>query len=62
MTGWLSADDAAKLLGITRKSLYDYVLRLKGFPQPKRVGRTLLFEEKTLLEWRQQHPARQPRG
>ncbi len=58
MRGWLGADDAAALLNITRKSLYDYVLRLQGFPQPTRIGRTLLFQEADLLEWRKQHPAR----
>lgn len=58
MTGWLTADEAATLLGVSRKSLYDYVLRLKGFPPPKRIGRTLLFNEADLREWREQHPAR----
>lgn len=61
MTGWLTADQASDLLGITRKSLYDYVLRVDGFPQPTRVGRTLLFRTEPLKEWREQHPARQRR-
>ncbi len=58
MTGWIGADAAAALLGISRKSLYDYVLRLKDFPAPTRIGRTLLFKEADLLEWRRLHPAR----
>lgn len=55
----LTTDEAAELLGIDRRSVYTYVQRLKGFPQPERIGRTLLFDRQSLLEWRANHPARQ---
>lgn len=58
MTGWVGADRAAELLGITRKSVYDYALRLKGFPKPERIGRTVLWREEELLAWRRDHPSR----
>jgi predicted DNA-binding transcriptional regulator AlpA len=57
-TGWVGADRAAEILGITRKSVYDYALRLTGFPQPERIGRTVLWREKDLLAWRKAHPSR----
>ncbi|WP_369076917.1 helix-turn-helix transcriptional regulator [Paractinoplanes toevensis] len=46
------------MLGISRKSVYDYALRLKGFPQPTRIGRTVLWQESELLSWRRDHPTR----
>jgi predicted DNA-binding transcriptional regulator AlpA len=59
---YATADEAADLLGIERRSLYTYVRRLKGFPQPVKVGRTLLFDRESLLGWRAKHPARQRHG
>ncbi|WP_329311645.1 helix-turn-helix transcriptional regulator [Streptomyces sp. NBC_01262] len=56
-----NADEAAELLGVERRSVYTYVQRLKGFPQPVRVGRTLLFDRRALLQWRAAHPARRRR-
>lgn len=58
MAGWVGADRAAELLGVSRKSVYDFALRLKGFPQPTRVGRTVLWQEDALLKWRREHPSR----
>ncbi len=62
MAGWIDARQAAELLGITRKSVYDYALRLAGFPQPTRVGRTVLWREADLVEWRAAHPTRKASG
>lgn len=59
---FVTADEAADLLGIERRSVYSYVHRLKGFPQPTRVGRALLFNRKALHEWRATHPARRKKG
>ncbi len=56
--GYLSADETAGLLGVKLTSLYTYVYRLEGFPQPRRIGRTLLFEEAAVRAWRDQHPAK----
>lgn len=56
-----TADEAADLLGIERRSLYTYVRRLKGFPQPTVIGRTLLFDRRELADWRAKHPARRKR-
>lgn len=55
---FLTTDEAAELLGIDRRSVYTYVQRLDGFPQPERIGRTLLFDRRALLDWRAKHPAR----
>ncbi|MET7687982.1 helix-turn-helix domain-containing protein [Streptomyces sp. NPDC005483] len=59
---FLTTDEAAELLGVERRSVYTYVQRLAGFPQPERIGRTLLFERKALLEWRAKHPRRRRPG
>lgn len=58
MDGWVGADAAADLLGISRKSVYDYALRLDGFPQPTKIGRTVLWQASELAAWREKHPAR----
>ena len=55
---YVTADEAAELLGIERRSVYTYVHRLKGFPQPTKIGRTLLFDRQALISWRKAHPAR----
>ncbi|MGV2914746.1 helix-turn-helix domain-containing protein [Streptomyces alfalfae] len=59
--GMLTTEQAADLLGVKKESVYIYVRRLKGFPVPTKVGRTLLFDEAALQQWRVDHPAR-PRG
>jgi predicted DNA-binding transcriptional regulator AlpA len=56
--GYLTADETAALLGIERRSLYHYVRRLEGFPQPVKIGRTLLFKEDEITDWRKRHPTR----
>ncbi|KWX03184.1 hypothetical protein LI90_4235 [Carbonactinospora thermoautotrophica] len=61
ITDYATADEAAELLGIKRRSLYTYVRRLKDFPQPVKIGRTLLFDRQTLINWRAKHPARRKR-
>lgn len=56
--GFLSTQQAAELLGIKSESVYTFARRLDGFPQPARIGRTLLWPEKELRAWRDTHPAR----
>ena len=58
MDGWVGTDEAAELLGIKRRSVYTYAQRLKGFPQPVHIGRTVLWEKAALLVWRKDHPTR----
>lgn len=59
--GMLTTEQVAELLGVKKESVYIYVRRLKDFPQPTKVGRTLLFHEQAVRDWREEHPAR-PRG
>ena len=59
--GMLTTEQVAKALGVKKESVYIYVRRLKDFPQPTKVGRTLLFPEQAVRDWRKEHPAR-PRG
>ena len=59
---YATADEAADLLGIERRSVYTYVRRSEGFPQPVKVGRALLFNREALADWRARHPARQKRA
>lgn len=56
--GMVTTDQAAEILGVKKESIYIYVRRLEGFPQPTKLGRTLLFEEEALRAWRADHPAR----
>ncbi|MFI1161340.1 helix-turn-helix transcriptional regulator [Streptomyces sioyaensis] len=56
--GYVTAEEGAELLGIQRRSLYLYVRRADGFPQPVTIGRSLLFERAALVAWRATHPAR----
>ncbi|MFB7312954.1 hypothetical protein [Streptomyces sp. NPDC056192] len=60
MEGYLTTKEAAVLLGVEERSVY-YYLRDKdknGFPEPKRFGRTLMWEAGPLTAWREEHPAR----
>lgn len=59
--GFLSTPEAARRLGVKVESVYTFARRLDGFPQPTRIGRTLLWPEKELDAWRAAHPARKPR-
>jgi predicted DNA-binding transcriptional regulator AlpA len=60
--GFLSTPDAAERLGVKVESVYTFARRLDGFPQPKRVGRTLLWPESEIDAWRAKHPARKRRA
>jgi predicted DNA-binding transcriptional regulator AlpA len=62
LDGYVTTERAAELLGIKVPSVYLYARRLEGFPQPVRVGRTLLFVEADLLAWRKDHPSRKAKG
>lgn len=59
LTGYLTSDEAAELLGINRQSLYNLANRSPDFPKPKKIGRTSLWPMEGLDEWRAQHPKRQ---
>lgn len=59
LTGYLTSDEAAERLGINRQSLYNLANRSPDFPKPKKIGRTSLWPEDKLDEWRAQHPKRQ---
>lgn len=58
ISGLVDSETAAKQLGISRTSLYRIRYAYPDFPQPQRVGRTLLFDPRKLRAWRKQHPAR----
>jgi predicted DNA-binding transcriptional regulator AlpA len=60
--GYLSTEQAAERLGIKVASVYTFARRLDGFPQPTRLGRTLLWPEAEVNAWRSAHPARKRRG
>jgi len=60
--GMVTTEQAAEVLGVKKESIYIYVRRLDGFPQPLKVGRTLLFNEEALKSWRAEHPARRREG
>jgi excisionase family DNA binding protein len=56
--GYLPSDEAAALLGISRQSLYNLTSH-DDFPKPKKIGRTSLWPEEDLKQWRARHPKRQ---
>lgn len=56
--GMATTDQVAEILEVKKESVYIYVRRLKDFPQPIKVGRTLLFNEEAVRQWRGEHPAR----
>jgi predicted DNA-binding transcriptional regulator AlpA len=60
--GFLSTDEVAERLGIKVESVYTFARRLDGFPQPTKVGRTLLWPEGEIDAWRAKHPARRRSG
>ncbi|GAA0719640.1 helix-turn-helix domain-containing protein [Dactylosporangium roseum] len=61
LEGFLTSDEAAAHLGIARQTLYNLAATRDDFPEPKRVGRTLLWSVAGLDEWRGKHPARKRR-
>lgn len=56
--GYLTSDQVAARLGIARQSVYNLVNRAAGFPEPTKIGRTSLWSEAAVDEWRAKHPAR----
>lgn len=60
--GYLTSDQVAARLGIARQSVYNLVNRVADFPQPTKIGRTSLWPEAAVDEWRAKHPARTRRG
>ncbi len=60
--GFLSTAEVAERLDIKVESVYTFARRLEGFPEPKRVGRTLLWPEEQVDAWRAKHPARKRRA
>ena len=56
--GFLSTAEAAERLGVKVESIYTFARRLQGFPQPTKVGRTLLWPEGEIDAWRTKHPTR----
>lgn len=60
MEEYLTSKEAAELLGVTERTMY-YYLRdrdKRGFPEPKRFARALMWRRADLLTWRAEHPAR----
>jgi predicted DNA-binding transcriptional regulator AlpA len=60
--GFLSTVEVAERLEIKAESVYTFARRLDGFPQPTKVGRTLLWPEAEINAWRAKHPARKRRA
>ncbi len=58
LDGYLTSDEAAVHLGIARQTLYNLAASRDDFPQPTRIGRTLLWPTDGLNNWRARHPAR----
>lgn len=58
MDGYLTSDEAAARLGIARQTLYNLAATRDDFPEPVRIGRTLLWPTDGLDGWRAHHPAR----
>ncbi|MFC7817596.1 helix-turn-helix transcriptional regulator [Streptomyces sp. NPDC057367] len=56
--GYLTSDQVAARLGVARQSVYNLVNRVADFPKPTKVGRTSLWSETAVDEWRAKHPAR----
>jgi len=46
----LTVDEAAKLLRVNRKTVYDAIAR-KQLPGVRRLGRTIRIHRQTLLSW-----------
>lgn len=60
--GYLTSDQVAARLGITRQSVYNLVNRVADFPKPEKIGRASVWPETAVDEWRANHPARARRG
>lgn len=62
MDGYLTTAEAAAMLGLAERTIYYYLRDSEktGFPEPRRFGRALMWDEQALLAWRESHPARTP--
>lgn len=56
----MTSREAADLLGVDVKTMYYYIRDRdkNGFPEPKKFGRTLMWNPDVLRTWRETHPAR----
>jgi predicted DNA-binding transcriptional regulator AlpA len=64
MEEYMTTVEAAAYLGVNKKTVYTYVRDREktGFPEPVRyVGRTPVWTETQLAEWRKTHPGRRRR-
>ena len=43
--------DAAKALGVSKKTIYDWMERYPDFPKPIKRGRTVFFDMSELESW-----------
>ena len=59
----MTSREAAAVLGVSERTMYYYLRdrEKNGFPEPKRFGKTLMWREAALREWRAKHPARRRR-
>ncbi len=58
MPGYLTARQAADLLGVSIKTIYNLNVQRNDFPTAFYVGRTPLWPADRLDAWRERHPAR----
>lgn len=56
--GFLSTAEVAERLGVKVESVYTFARHYVDFPEPTKVGRTLLWPEAEIDAWRAKHPAR----
>jgi predicted DNA-binding transcriptional regulator AlpA len=59
---YLTTNQAAAILGVDERTVYYYARDHDDFPEPKRFGRALMWQEAPLREWRAKHPARPREG
>jgi excisionase family DNA binding protein len=52
LTGWISAEQAADLLGCSVK----YIYRIRKYLPPERIGRTLLYRRDAVERYALMHP------
>lgn len=52
ISGWVTAEQAAKLMGCTVRYLY----RIKKFLPPSRIGRALLYRQDDIERYIEEHP------
>jgi predicted DNA-binding transcriptional regulator AlpA len=60
--GFLTTRQAAEVLGVDMATVYYYARDYSDFPVPQRFGRTLLWRERPLREWRSAHPLKPRRN